>query len=226
VNTKVEFSQFEALLLARSDRPRLSLVFILCWVAHCDGSIASEEASLIAEATADSLSSHERNVLFGAARAANVLDVQLALEFVRAADASMHVPCLQLAISVALADGYLRTVENHCIRLIADALGLGIPGLHAAFREMTGHDFPNAGDPSDPVWWDARKSTTRASSRERDFEILGLQPGSNVDDIRTAFRRLARVHHPDRYASAGPEAIRAASLQFMRIRAAYERLVS
>jgi curved DNA-binding protein CbpA len=41
-----------------------------------------------------------------------------------------------------------------------------------------------------------------------------------------AFRRLAKVHHPDRFASAGPEAVKTAELQFKRIRAAYERLVA
>ena len=31
-----------------------------------------------------------------------------------------------------------------------------------------------------------------------DFAALGLQPGAGADEIRAAYRRLAKVHHPDR----------------------------
>jgi hypothetical protein len=31
-----------------------------------------------------------------------------------------------------------------------------------------------------------------------DFAVLGLRPGAGDDEIRTAYRRLAKVHHPDR----------------------------
>ena len=31
-----------------------------------------------------------------------------------------------------------------------------------------------------------------------DFAVLGLRPGAGDDEIRAAFRRLAKIHHPDR----------------------------
>lgn len=31
-----------------------------------------------------------------------------------------------------------------------------------------------------------------------DFAVLGLQPGAGDDEIRAAYRRLAKIHHPDR----------------------------
>ncbi|NLF26362.1 MAG: J domain-containing protein [Clostridiales bacterium] len=39
---------------------------------------------------------------------------------------------------------------------------------------------------------------------ENDFEILGLREGATSQDVRTAFRSLARRWHPDRF-MAGPE---------------------
>ncbi|MDQ3574987.1 MAG: J domain-containing protein, partial [Actinomycetota bacterium] len=29
-------------------------------------------------------------------------------------------------------------------------------------------------------------------------EVLGVRPGANPDEVRAAFRRFARLHHPDR----------------------------
>ena len=41
------------------------------------------------------------------------------------------------------------------------------------------------------------------------YAVLGLSPGCSADDIRRAYRRLAREHHPDRNGGA-PEAVRRA----------------
>jgi DnaJ like chaperone protein len=161
----------------------------------------------------------------GIARRASVGDIQLALELLRDTNPKIRRPILQLIISIAVADGRLTAIENHIVRLVADVLGLGIEGLNEAFREMTDHDFPPPEDPSDPSRWDKNRESTGNSTREHDVAALGLQGSPTDDEIRAAFRRLAKVHHPDRFVSAGPEAVRAAELQFKRIRSAYERLV-
>ena len=49
--------------------------------------------------------------------------------------------------------------------------------------------------------------------------VLGLQPGATLNEIRSAYRRLAKLHHPD----AGGER----SLpRFLAIQAAYEQLTA
>jgi curved DNA-binding protein CbpA len=49
------------------------------------------------------------------------------------------------------------------------------------------------------------------------YRVLGLQPGASLNEIRSAYRRLAKLHHPD----AGGER----SLpRFLSIQAAYEAL--
>ena len=35
------------------------------------------------------------------------------------------------------------------------------------------------------------------------YDVLGVAPSANVDQIREAYRRLAREHHPDRTATNG-----------------------
>lgn len=61
-------------------------------------------------------------------------------------------------------------------------------------------------------------------SRIRALATLGLEEGVPQIDIKNAYRRLALIHHPDRYGVGGPDAIAAATETFKRIRAAYETL--
>ncbi|MCL6558838.1 MAG: J domain-containing protein [Firmicutes bacterium] len=50
-----------------------------------------------------------------------------------------------------------------------------------------------------------------------DYTVLGVTPGATLQEIKAAYRRLAKVYHPD--AGGDPEA-------FMRIHAAYQNLVA
>lgn len=218
-------TEFERHLVSRKDPVRSCFVLVLCWLAHCDGTLHQDERELLRHATEASGQEINLDEILGIARRASVGDIQLALELLRDTDPKIRRPVLQLIISVAVADGRLTAIENHIVRLVADVLGLGMEGLNDAFREMTDHDFPPPEDPSDPSRWNKNRESTGDSTREHDVAALGLQGSPTDDEIRAAFRRLAKVHHPDRFVSAGPEAVRTAELQFKRIRAAYERLV-
>lgn len=51
------------------------------------------------------------------------------------------------------------------------------------------------------------------------YRVLGLEPGASEDEVKRAFRRLAREHHPDHNpGDAG------AAERFKRLRAAYDQL--
>ncbi|MBM3329103.1 MAG: J domain-containing protein [Calditrichaeota bacterium] len=53
------------------------------------------------------------------------------------------------------------------------------------------------------------------------YAVLGLAPSADLKEVRAAFRRLARIHHPD----ANPGDARADAL-FRRAREAYEQILS
>ncbi len=57
------------------------------------------------------------------------------------------------------------------------------------------------------------------SAKPDPHRVLGLQPGASLNEIRSAYRRLAKLHHPD----AGGERSLA---RFLSIQAAYEQLTA
>ena len=54
--------------------------------------------------------------------------------------------------------------------------------------------------------------------------VLGLEPGATQDEIAMAYRRLAKVHHPDRWAEADEAIRRHHSEEMLRVNAAYRAL--
>ena len=59
---------------------------------------------------------------------------------------------------------------------------------------------------------------------EQGLATLGFGERATAGDIDAAFRRLVKLHHPDRFAWATREAMAAAHEAFWLLRGAYERL--
>ena len=56
------------------------------------------------------------------------------------------------------------------------------------------------------------------------YEVLGLPDGASLDEVQAAYRELAQILHPDRYASNGHLRDRAQE-QFKRVNVARDVLV-
>lgn len=63
-----------------------------------------------------------------------------------------------------------------------------------------------------------------AEGEASDLAVLGLPPGSNWAAVKSAWRALVQLHHPDRVARLGAGAVRSAENTLANINAAYERL--
>ena len=57
-----------------------------------------------------------------------------------------------------------------------------------------------------------------------DFAELGLSPGATETECRDAYKKLLKIHHPDKH-SGDPEKIIKATEKTAKINAAYDRLV-
>lgn len=76
----------------------------------------------------------------------------------------------------------------------------------------------------------SRQQGAAASTRELDlgaaYRVLGVEPKTPDTEIKTAYRRMINLHHPDKLVSKGlPESMRAAAEErTQQILAAYERI--
>lgn len=59
----------------------------------------------------------------------------------------------------------------------------------------------------------------------RALAVLGLTEHASRSDIRRAYRRMAQLHHPDRFFSESEQQIALASARFQRIKNAYDYLM-
>ncbi|MBR4190353.1 MAG: TerB family tellurite resistance protein [Kiritimatiellae bacterium] len=109
---------------------------------------------------------------------------------------------LHLLYGIAWADGALHRNENALLTQIA--FELGIPAAEA--RSI------------------AAMFERRGPDPDADYAILGVPPTATDAEVRTAYRRMAQKHHPDKVAHLGPDVQRAATEKFRTINEAWERI--
>ena len=59
---------------------------------------------------------------------------------------------------------------------------------------------------------------------ESAYAVLEISPSATDDEVKSAYRRMAMKHHPDKVATLGPEVQKAAAEKFRKIQEAYETI--
>jgi len=102
------------------------------------------------------------------------------------------------------------------------------PDLNAAYEELD--DFLKGNDSKDKAntWTDqkekaAEKKKPVPEEIRRDFAELGLTPEATAEECKEAYKRLLKVHHPDRHANHQAN-MEKATAKTARVNAAYDRL--
>lgn len=115
------------------------------------------------------------------------------------------------------------------------------PDLDAAYEELDdflggkgGREFPDSekgsGDKKKPgpeggasQDTDRRSAASPPEEIRRDFAELGLTPEATAEDCKEAYKKLLKVHHPDRHAKHDGN-LKKATEKSARLNAAYDRL--
>jgi len=100
---------------------------------------------------------------------------------------------------LGLADGPLKRDEREAIKRVVGLLGVS----EEEHRSITALHFGEG---------------------EAHYSALGLSPKASNDEVRSAFRRLAASHHPDKVAHLGPKASTVAERRFREIKDAYDEI--
>lgn len=104
------------------------------------------------------------------------------------------VECLE---TVARADGGIRDAERAFLGQVVGLLGI---------------------DPRDVF------SVTAGGESGREYQTLGVSASSSPEEIKSAYRELAKKYHPDKVGHLGQEFQELAHKRFLEIQAAYERV--
>jgi DnaJ like chaperone protein len=118
---------------------------------------------------------------------------------------------------LALINGKVSSTELNFLKQINQDLGLDpenltkIIAIYAAYNE---HKKENEQKNSSP------KAKTAYA-----HEILGIQKGATQEEIKKAYRKLVKIHHPDNFATGTESQQKMASEKFVEIQNAYESLI-
>ena len=100
---------------------------------------------------------------------------------------------------IANADGRISSEEQSVINTISDYMGI------------TNSDF---------------QSVKAMFIKETDsaYKILGVDPSATDEEVKRAYREMAKKNHPDLVSNLGEEVRKAAEKKFQEINAAYEAI--
>ncbi len=69
------------------------------------------------------------------------------------------------------------------------------------------------------------KKVKQKSNKNYFYEILGIPANSTQDEIKKAYRKLVKIHHPDNFATGTESQQKMAAEKFVEIQNAYEKLL-
>jgi hypothetical protein len=106
----------------------------------------------------------------------------------------------------------------------------GNPDLESAFEELNEYLNVNKSRSANAEPGPRRPESGNKSGAQRvpeslraDFAELGVDPGAAAEECKAAYKRLLKIHHPDRHAGH-PENFKKATNRTARINAAYDRI--
>lgn len=115
-------------------------------------------------------------------------------------DYSARLQLLHFLFGLAYADGEIDKVETEVIKNISNNLGISI------------NDF------------DSLKAIFVKTDPISAYKILEISPEASIDEIKKAYRAMAKKYHPDKVTHLGDEFQKAATEKFKAVNNAYEEI--
>ena len=117
---------------------------------------------------------------------------------------------MYLFFQICNADG---TIDRHESNLLSDIrfkIGISVADFENIKRNFTNYSYSN--------------TFNRDINTQSDYEILGITQNASDQEIKKAYRDLAKQYHPDKFASKSETEQKSAENKFKEINNAYENI--
>jgi DnaJ like chaperone protein len=162
-----------------------------------------------------------------------ILVTQLCNNIKHNLDTPTKLQLLNFLTGLTVSNGLMIDAEYHLLAKIARLLmipGKSFKSILALFnfKRIRTYENPNAKSKSGSK--SRSKSKNRSDSKTRTsptklataFIVLELKETATADEIKSAYRKLAKIHHPDRVVHLGGQFQKNAKVKFQKIAEAYE----
>jgi DnaJ like chaperone protein len=124
---------------------------------------------------------------------------QVCLQIQQMMDHASRLQLLHFLFGIAKSDGHVAVSEVFVIERIANYLRIN----HRDYESIKAMFY---------------------SASNNAYKILELEKGATPQDIKKAYRRMAKKYHPDKVQHLGPEHQKGAEEKFRKVQEAYEQL--
>lgn len=135
-------------------------------------------------------------------------------------DASKH-QLMYILIGIATADGILSKKEVDLIQKIGSLSDISFGTISQILKIF---QFKFEGQERQRSKQSKSTRTNRNTQYAKAYQIMGVPENSDFETIKDAYRKLAKIHHPDKVAHMGPRFQKRAKEIFQTIGDAYELL--
>ena len=117
---------------------------------------------------------------------------------------STRLHIIHILFGIAKADNIVTPEEKNLVSQIGYAIGLSIADIESLFGTYQNFNQTNSLDDA--------------------YKVLETTPEATNDEIKKAYRNMAKKYHPDTVAELGEDAQKAAEAKFRKVAEAYEKI--
>lgn len=181
----------------------VSLLVLASLVIKADGIQDKRELDFVREQFVNMYGKERANYAFklfkNITNQKNISTRQVCLQIRQMMDHPSRLQLLYFLFGIAKADGIVTPDEETQIHIIAGYLGVSSPD-YTSIKAMFFNSSENA------------------------YQVLEINKSASVEDIKKAYRKMAKKYHPDKVIHLGKEHQKGAEEKFRQVQEAYEQL--
>jgi len=132
---------------------------------------------------------------------------------------------LDFLVGIAVSNGILVRSEEELLKKIARKISVPYRTLRSLLS-MHNYTFKDAHEQTKQKTHNQQRrtdsKTAPQTSLARAYSVLEIESTATDEEVKKAYRRLAKLHHPDRVLNLGPEFQLSAKEKFQKLQEAYD----